>query len=207
MFGTPSMRSQLEEMEHAAEESLCNDAAFYEVLQALKWEIDADPQVQSIVTNMKVTGSTVFISFVPHINILVKAADRNFSLARRKKGVPSPDENPLTRALHAAACDVIRKSGCVSQLNALAIEVLDAHQGCRRILRELRRAEYKVVVSVGISSYAQIRPRLEQPAYAPDRNEAEGGGQERSSLPLSNQDAVFLRTMGISVDGNQTRRS
>ena len=113
MSGTPSMRSQLEQMESAAEESLCNDAAFYEVLQALKWEIDTDPQVQSIVTNVKATGSTVFISFVPHIHIFVKAADRTFLFARRDKGVPSPDENPLTQALHAAACDVITKSGCV----------------------------------------------------------------------------------------------
>jgi hypothetical protein len=50
MIDRKTMRSLLENMEHAAEETLQQDSAFYQAVQALKLEIDNDPRVQSTVS-------------------------------------------------------------------------------------------------------------------------------------------------------------
>ncbi len=58
-------------MVRAAEDVLRQDSAFYEVLLALKSEIDDDPEVQAIVGELKATGSSLFNSFVPRVRVRV----------------------------------------------------------------------------------------------------------------------------------------
>src|SRR5258707_12157390 len=83
MIDKGAIRSRLQNMERAAEEILQQDSAFYEALQALKWEIDSDPRVQSAMNDLRAAGRRVFSSFVPHIKIRVRTEEGIFALPRR----------------------------------------------------------------------------------------------------------------------------
>ena len=72
MIDPKTMRSLLENMERAAEESLQQDSTFHEALQALKSEVDKDPRVQSAVAELRAAGRQVFSSFTPHIKIRIR---------------------------------------------------------------------------------------------------------------------------------------
>src|SRR5262245_34501107 len=87
MMDKAAMRGLLKNMERAAEALLLQDAAFHEALQALRWEIDSDPRVQTAVQRLQSTGQGLFSSLVPHVKIRIKTEGGIFSLA---KGEDSP---------------------------------------------------------------------------------------------------------------------
>ncbi len=82
MIDRKTMRSLLEGMERAAEETLREHSIFYEALQSLKSEIDNDPIVRSMVSELRSAGRNVFNSFVPRIRIRVRTEKGVFALPR-----------------------------------------------------------------------------------------------------------------------------
>jgi hypothetical protein len=209
MFDIDLMRSRLEQMERIAEESLCDDTAFYEVLQALKWEINVDPRVQETVARVKAAGGSVFISFAPRVNIRVKTAGRSFSTRRRsEKVVVASSEilEPLAQELRTAASAVIRNSRCLQQLDALVTEVLAANRGFGQIVRQIERAAHKVLISIGVHSYVRVHQnsavRLPASKLQASNKSDTGHGDTQPPLKLSNDDVAFLNRLKIRVDGN-----
>src|SRR5208282_5231671 len=112
MVDRKTMQSRLENMEHAAEEILQQDSAFYEVLLALKSEIDDDPAVQAKVGELRTAGRSVFNSFVPHVKIRVRTQEGIFALPKPTQvaSAATSGEARLIQQLKDAASAVIRKS-------------------------------------------------------------------------------------------------
>jgi hypothetical protein len=203
MIDEKTMRSLLENMERAAEESLRQDSAFYEALQALKREIDGDPRVQSTVSELRAAGRKVFSSFVPHIKIRVRTEEGVFAL-------PRPVQNPvvaveevsrLTQNLRNAASIVIKNSRYYRELDAIVNEAIGASDRFEGIASKVESAGYEVLICLDLSAYAQVqgpaaprRPAEEQNAPMP--------AQEPIPIVLSGTDRKFLKALRIRIDEN-----
>src|SRR5215469_11906388 len=119
MIDKHEMRELLKGMQRAAEEVLQQDAAFFEALQALKWEIDSDSRVQSAVRGLQAAGQKVFSSFVPHIKVRVRTSEGVFTLPKPLESSSIPAAEPvaeLTQELKNAANAVIMTSNYCQDL-------------------------------------------------------------------------------------------
>jgi hypothetical protein len=201
MVDRKTMRSLLENMERAAEESLQQDAAFYEALQALKREIDSDPQVRSTMSELQAAGRKVFNSFVPHIKIRVRTAEGVFALPKPAP-VPEADVEEagrLTQNLRNAASAVIKKSRYYRKLDAIVNEAVGASDRFEGIASKVESAGYEILICLDLSAYAQV-----QGAGAPRR----AARQENAPMPeqapvpvaLSGADRKFLKGVGIKIE-------
>jgi len=201
MIDEKNMRSLLENMERAAQESLQQDSAFYEALQALKREIDRDPRVQSTVTELRAAGREVFSSFVPHIKIRVRNQDGVFAL-------PRPVQNPvaavedvgrLAQNLRNAASAVIKKSRYYRELDAIVNEAIGASDRFEGIAAKVESAGYEVLICLDLSAYARV-----QELTPPHRPAQEGNAPLLAQGPipivLSSTDRKFLKALRISID-------
>lgn len=120
MIDRRTMRSLLEGMERAAEETLQQDSTFYEVVQALKVEIDNDPVVRSMVSELRAAGRSVFNSFVPRIKIRVRTEAGVFALPKPHgiRQMPAVEKiGRLTQELRNAASAAIKKSRYYNQID------------------------------------------------------------------------------------------
>jgi hypothetical protein len=201
MIDEKTMWSLLENMEQAAEESLQQDPAFYEALQALKREIDKDPRVQSTVSELRAAGRKVFSSFVPHIKIRVRTEKGVFAL-------PRPVQNPeagveevgrLTQNLRNAASAVIKKSRYYRELDAIVNEAIGANDRFEGIASKVESAGYEVLVCLDLSAYAQVQGSVPLALPAPKEN-APLLAQQPVPIVLSSTDRKFLKALRISVD-------
>jgi hypothetical protein len=201
-----AMRGLLKEMERAAEQILQEDAAFFEALQALKWEIDNDPRVELAIRNLQAAGQKVYSSFAPHIKVRIRTENGVFAL-------PKPAEIPgaavvpgekLSQELKDAASAVIRASRCCQELERIVNEAVTSSERFESVASQLESAGYEVLISLDLSAYAQVqasadsstRPeRFTQPVR---RNISE----ERLNIELSSYDLTFLRALKIKADEN-----
>ena len=195
MIDAKTMRVVLENMEHAAQEALRSDSAFSEALQALKWEIERDPQVKSAMHKLRTTGNIVFSTFVPQIRVRVRTDEGVISLPPRPEAVAERSAQ-LTHELRKAVCAAIMRSHHRAELDVILNEVVGASDRFEGMAAEIERAGYEVVICLDISAYAQVREsshrRLEFPeTKAPDTRE------EPLSRLLTAKDLKFLEALKI----------
>ena len=195
MIDAKTMRVVLENMEHAAQEALRSDSAFREALQALKWEIERDPQVQSAMHKFRITGNIVSSSFAPQIRVRVRTDEGVISLpARPEAGAERSAQ--LTHELRKAVCAAIMRSRLRAELDGILNEAVGASDRFEGMAAEIERAGHEVVICLDISAYAQVResshPRLEFP-----ETKALDTREEPLSRLLTTRDLKFLEALKI----------
>jgi hypothetical protein len=155
MIDKKTMRSLLENMELAAQETLQQDSAFYKAVRALKREIDNDPVVQSTVSELQAAGRSVFSSFVPHIKIRVRTEDGVFALPRPGNIPVAPaveQVSRLTQELRNAASAVIKRSRYYRELGIIVNEAVGASDRFEGIASEVESAGYEVLICLDLGS-------------------------------------------------------
>jgi hypothetical protein len=198
MVDRKTMRSLLENMERAAEESLQQDAAFYEALQALKREIDNDPQVRSTMSELQAAGRNVFSSFVPRIKIRVRTGEGVFALPKPAPEADVEEAGQLTQSLRNAASAVIKKSRYYRKLDAIVNEAVGASDRFEGIASKVESAGYEVLICLDLSAYAQVQgPGASRSAR---EENAQMPGHEVVSITLSGADRKFLKGVGIKIE-------
>ena len=203
MIDKRTMRSILKSMESVAMATLQQDAAFYEALHALKWEIDNDSGVQSAVQNLRAAGQSVFSSFVPQIKVRVKTEDGIFALTQQAApgSLATEPIGALTQELKNAASAVIARSHHCGELNRIVNEAVGANHNFEKMASEIENAGYEVLLSLDLSAYAQVRQssapvRMLPPVRRPDHSEA------APVMQLSAHDHDFLKALKIKADEN-----
>jgi hypothetical protein len=222
MIDRKTMRSLLEKMERAAEETLQQDSAFYEAVQALKGEIDNDPEVQATVSELQAAGRRVFSSFVPHIKIRVRTEEGIFALPKpaaprlaQVEVAPVERVGRLAQELRNAASAVIKRSRYLRALDNIVNEAVGASDRFEGIAGEVESAGHEVLICLDLSAYVEVqgaagRPSREWDAKAqrrgreavPNRPGTQPSGMQLSGMQLSGKDRKFLKDLGISVEGS-----
>lgn len=201
MVDRKTMQSRLEHMEQAAEEVLRQDSAFYEVLLALKSEIDDDPEVQAIVGELKATGRSVFNSFVPRVKVRVRTQEGIFALPKPAQvaSVDAAEEGRLIQQLKDAASAVIKKSKCYRELDALVNEVIGASDCFEGIASQVEREGHDVLICLDLSTYAQVQAT----ALAAEQGwlmNPRASREEPALIQFSRSDRAFLAGLKIKID-------
>jgi hypothetical protein len=201
MMDQKVMRSLLEEMERAAEETLQQDAAFHEALLALKFEIDSDPRVQATVGQLLSSGRRVFNSFVPHVRIRVRTEQGVYALPKiaDEPPVAASEDAHLRDELNRAASEVIRNSPYHRELDTIINEVVGSNRRFEGIAGEFERQGYEVLLCLDLSAYAQIQGSA-RPARQNAESQRKTSVGETSSFGLSSADVKFLRALKIRAD-------
>jgi hypothetical protein len=202
MIDKKTMRSLLEKLEHAAEETLQHDSTFYAALRALKREIDNDPLVQSTVSELRAAGRSVFHSFVPRIKIRIKSEEDVFALPRPAhiRVAPACEQvGRLTQELRNAASAVIERSSYYRELSSIVNDAVGASHRFEGIASEVERAGYEVLICLDLSAYAQVKRSA--PAHPQVREaNAQIPGIEPVPIQLSAGDRKFLKSLNIRID-------
>jgi hypothetical protein len=201
MIDRKTMRSLLEGMERAAEETLQQDSAFYEAVQALKVEIDNDPVVRSMVSELRAAGRGVFNSFVPRIKIRVRTEEGIFALPRPDgiRQMPASEQiGRLTQELKNAAGAVIKKSRYSNQLDNIVNEAIESSDRFEGIAARVESAGYEVLICLDLSTYTQIHtPPRECQASDVDAKMEE---TRPVDIRLTAGDRKFLTALKIRID-------
>ena len=195
------MRSLLERMELAAQETLQQDSAFHNALRALKREIDNDPVVQSTVSELHAAGRRVFSSFVPHIKIRVRTEEGIFALPRPAIPVAPAVEQVgrLTQELRNAASAVIKRSRHYRELGIIVNDAVGASDRFEGVASEVESAGYEVLICLDLSAYAQVNaPSSAHPQVR--GADAPIPGAEPVPIQLSGSDRKFLKSLNIRFD-------
>ena len=198
MIDKHAMRGLLKNMQRAAEEILQSDSAFFEALQALKFEIDSDSRVQSAVRGLQAAGQRVFSSFVPRISVRIRTQEGIFALPKSLEISSTPVAEPvaaLTQELKNAASAVIMTSGHCQELERIVNEAVAASGSFERLASHIEGAGYEVLINVDLSAYAHV---LE--SSAPRRlvrGQGTNSSEEPSSIGFSTNDIKFLKALGI----------
>jgi hypothetical protein len=196
------MRSLLENMEHAAEEALQQDSAFYAAAQALKLEIDNDPRVQSTVSELQAAGRSVFNSFVPHIKIRVRTKEGIFTLPKPVNLPLATEVEPvgrLTEELRNAASAVIRSSRCFDELDTIVNHAVEASDRFEGIASRVESAGHEVLICLDLSAYAQVKRSAPSDRRLPEAK-ARIPAEEPLPIQLSGSDRRFLQSLKITFD-------
>jgi len=203
MIDRNAMRSLLEGMEQAAEETLRESATFFEALQALKDEIDHDARVQEAVRELRAAGRSVFSSFMADSKFRVRTEEGIFALPKRPKILPAPSADPvegLTQQLRSAASVVIRHSRYFRELEGIVNEAVSTSERFEGIAFEIESAGYEVLICLDLSAYVEVRggdasARRGQTLPSPPPDTI-------LPMPLTGADRKFLKGMGISTEGS-----
>ena len=209
MMDRKIMRSLLENMEHAAEETLRRDTAFHKSLQALKYEIDSDPRVQATVCELQARGRGVFKSFVPHIKVRVRTEQGVFALPKPAQIAGYDSAEPvgrLTDELKIAASSVIKNSRHYRELDSIINRAVGTDDRFEGIASEFEKAGYEVLICLDLSTYAQIQ-NVSVPASQPARERqpvrrADPRQREPRPARFSGSDRQFLKALKITIEDN-----
>src|SRR5579864_2724207 len=201
MLNRQEMRSRLEILEQAAQQILQQDSAFHEAVRLLQREIDNDPLVQSAVYRLQAAGRRVLRAFVPHIRIRIKTEEGVFTLPGPGAGPQVPADEPvvrLTRELKNAAGAVITRSRCRRDLELIVNRAMAASDSFEDIASELQSAGHEVLISLDLSTYAQLD---EAPATLFDALETHQPDVIDEPLKnlLSDYDLIFLKELKINA--------
>jgi hypothetical protein len=199
MIDKQTMRGLLKDMERAAEEVLQQDSAFFEALQALKWEIEGDSRVQSAVRRLQAAGQKVFSSLVPHIKVRVRTEEGIFALPKPLKtsSIPAAETvAALTQELNNAASAVITTSGHYQQLERIVNEAVTASGRFERLASHIQGAGHEVLISLDLSAYAHVR-ESSPPGRRLERGSKPDCSGEPSKIDFSANDIKFLKALGI----------
>lgn len=199
MVDRNEMKSLLEGMEQAAEETLHQSATFHEAVEALKFEIDHDPRVRATVGELRAAGRSVFNSFVPHIKIRVRTEEGIFSLPQRPKIVPPPPSDPigrLTQQLKNAATLVIKNSHYFQELENIVNEAVAGSEAFEHIALEVEGAGHEVLICLDLSAYVEVRAAA---SAAPPQIRTVVEAQPVVPVCFNGNDIRFLRDLGIQI--------
>jgi len=202
MIDRKAIRSLLENMERAAEETLQQDAAFYEALQALKWEIDSDARVQSAVAALQAAGRRVFNSFVPQIKIRVKTGEGTFALPKAAATPAAPAGEQVDRLiekLKEAASAVIMKSRHRQELDIIVNEAVGASDRFEGMASQIERAGHELVICLDLSAYAQVRGST-VPSLPFEETVKSVSHDQPFNPQFSAHDLTFLKALGVKAD-------
>ena len=210
MMDQKVMRSLLEDMERAAEETLQQDAAFHEALLALKFEIDSDPRVLATVGELQAAGRRVFNSFVPRIRIRIRTEQGVYALPKRADApsTAAPEDGRLREELNRVASEVIRNSPYYRELDTIINEVVGSNHRFEGIAGELERQGYEVLLCLDLSAYAQIHragPVARQGRVGegqPVQSPADPRQRGRKPVRFSGSDLEFLKALKITTEDN-----
>ena len=198
------MQGLLKEMENEAELALQQDAAFFEALQALKWEIDGDPRVKSAVRDLRAAGQRVFSSFVPRIKVRIRTQGALHETARPAGAAGPSAADPFARQvqeLKNAASAVIMASRYCQELERIINEAVTASESFEDMASRVERAGHEVVISLDLSAYVQVQPS----SAAADRTQEtvlQNSSREPADIKLSSYDLSFLKALKIKTDEN-----
>lgn len=201
MIDRKIMRSLLESMERAAEETLQQDPAFYAAVQALKLEIDTDPLVQAMVDELRAAGRSVFNSFVPHVKIRVRTEEGVFALPRPAgvRAAPAVEQiGRLTQELRNAASAAIKKSRYYNQLDSIVNEAIESSDRFEGIASEVESAGHEVIICLDFSAYAQVQASPLQRELP--RGNPQMRGESPAPIQLTAGDRKFLTALKIRID-------
>jgi hypothetical protein len=211
MMDQYAMQGLLKEMENAAELVLQQDAAFFEALQALKWEIDGDPRVKSAVRDLRAAGQNVFSSFVPRIKVRIKT-QTGLHEATKPAGTAGPSAvDPIARQtleLKNAASAVIMASRYCQELERIVNEAVSASESFENMASRVERAGYEVVISLDLSAYVQVQAssavavRSHGTALQKISSQNSSSSGELADIKLSSYDLNFLKALKIKTDEN-----
>lgn len=201
MIDRKVMRSLLESMEQAAEETLQQDSAFHKTLVALKAEIDNDPVVQAAVGELQAAGRSVHKSFVPRVKIRIRTEEGIFALPKAVEVPVGPAVEKvgrLVQELKNAAGTVIKNSRHYRELHLIVNQVVASNDRFEGIASEIENAGYEVLICLDLSAYAQVqgmtRPALHR--FQPNAL----ARQAPQPFQLSGSDRKFLAAMKIRFD-------
>jgi len=194
MMDWTELRTLLKRMQHAAEEVLQQDAAFFEVLYALKTEIDGDIRVQSVMRGLREAGQSTFASFVPRIRFRIRTEHGMLSLPQDKEPM-QPAIGKLDKDLRAAASTVILNSAHRKELNSIVSEAINCDDTFGEIASKIEEAGYQIVVCLDFSTYTLINGAANTHPPVP------GSSAPPASLRLSAFDLKLLKEMKIKTEG------
>lgn len=197
-----ALQEKIEHMQRAAEEALQHDAAFFEVLNALRAEIDRDPRVQSAMGRLQRTGNNVFSSFVPRVKIGIRTSEGDVSLPARNDCSPhTPDQTVarLTHELREAASTVIMRSRYRAELDNVVNEAVGASTSFDGIASEIESAGHQLLICLDLSTYAQLQQKTNPGAKGFGKAPAAAHRDSLSHL-LSSGDLELLKSMKITAN-------
>jgi hypothetical protein len=206
MMDQYSMQGLLKEMENAAELVLQQDAAFFEALQALKWEIDGDPRVKSAVRDLRAAGQKVFSSFVPHVKVRIRTQAGRHEAAKPAGAAGPSALDPIARQIQElknAANAVIIASRYRQELGRIVNEAVTASESFENMASRVEKAGHEVVISLDLSAYVQVQAS----SATADRShgtalENSSVSREPANIKLSSYDLSFLKALKIKTDEN-----
>jgi hypothetical protein len=204
MMDQYSIQGLLKEMENAAEQVLQHDAAFFEALQALKWEIDGDPKVKSAARDLRAAGQRVFSSFVPHIKVRIRTQTALHEAAKPAGAAGPSAADPIARQIQElknAASAVIMASRYCQELERIVNEAVTASESFESLASRVERAGHEVVISLDLSAYVQVQAS----SAAVDRSHGtalQNSSREPANIKLSSYDLSFLKALKIKTDEN-----
>lgn len=204
MMDQYSIQGLLKEMENAAEQVLQHDAAFFEALQALKWEIDGDPKVKSAARDLRAAGQRVFSSFVPHIKVRIRTQTALHEAAKPAGATGPSAADPIARQIQElknAASAVIMASRYCQELERIVNEAVTASESFENLASRVERAGHEVVISLDLSAYVQVQAS----SAAVDRSHGtalQNSSREPANIKLSSYDLSFLKALKIKTDEN-----
>jgi len=204
MMDQYSMQGLLKEMENTAELILQQDAAFFEALQALKWEIDGDPRVKSAVHDLRAAGQRVFNSFVPHIRVRIRTQGSRRETAKSAGAAGPSAADPIarqTQELKNAASAVIMASRYCQELERIINEAVTASESFENMAARVERAGHEVVISLDLSAYVQVQASSAS-ADQPHGSALQNSSAEPADIKLSSYDLSFLKALKIKTDEN-----
>ena len=198
------MQGLLKEMENAAELVLQQDAAFFEALQALKWEIDGNPRVKSAVRDLRAAGQRVFSSFVPHIKVRIRTQGGLHEAAKPAGPVGPSVVDPIarqTQELKNAASAVIMTSRYRQELERIVNEAVTASESFENMALRVERAGHEVVISLDLSAYVQVQASSTA-SDRPQGTSLQNSSREPADIKFSSFDLSFLKALKIKTDEN-----
>jgi hypothetical protein len=199
MVNREEIRSRLEILEHAAQQILQGDAAFYEAVRALEREIDSDPGVQLAVRHLQIAGHRVLRSFIPQIKTRIKTEEGVFTLREPSTGPLVPAAGHVARLMQQlknAASVVVMKSRYRRELELIVNRAVAANDYFEGIASKAHSAGHEVFISLDLSTYSQVQEETKR-RNTPGRGDVSEG---RLKHLLSDYDVRFLKALKINAE-------
>lgn len=204
MIDEKTLQLKVESMERAAEDALRCNAAFSEALNALKSEIDLDPQVRSAVISLQTSGKRVVGTVVPHVKIRIKTSKGQVALPSQRQVSVTPAPAKVAQSaleLKHSTIAVIMRSRYREELDAIVNEALANSLFFEQLASDIENAGHEVVICLDLSLCEEVE----------NSSKTFSGPIEKSSIArslnplarlLSDRDLDFLKSMKIKVSAS-----
>ena len=183
------------------EKALRADSSFLEVLETLRWQVENDPRVQSVVRALRADGFIVSRSFAPRILVKIRAEGdptRDRAPVARPQGHDSI--STLTQQLKDAAYEVISRSHQLDWLEQVINETVQTIRGFNVLATHVESLGYEFVICLDFSGYPQVRDRFSRRGISQDRAATKNEILMNNGEPLTPGDLEFLKALHIRLE-------